>query len=337
MGELLILYGAGATGWYVLRHLRARGIEPIAIVDSDPTKWGQIFHGIEITSPHGAKRLYPNAIWIACAISRPAAPEIRDRILALEVSTKPLWEYLPVCHGVPSKDVIDTLDYLAGDDKQTRLEIYNQVRFRGCPDYAIQPDPSDVKDIYFPEFIRHLDNEHFADCGAAGGDTVAAFLTRWHSYSQITAFEPDPKNLSILRNLTWSNPHILRFEAAVSDHFHTARFQASGDYSSHLDPAGEIKVSCWHLDDLYAASDIFPTYIKLDIEGSELEALWGARRLLKKHKPVLAVCAYHTSEHLWEIPLLIYAIQPGYKLYLRRYAEGAFELVWYAVPPERVQ
>jgi hypothetical protein len=40
---------------------------------------------------------------------------------------------------------------------------------------------------------------------------------------------------------------------------------------------------------------------------------------------------------LWEIPLLIHAIQPAYSLRLRRYAEGAFELVWYAVPPERIR
>ena len=77
--------------------------------------------------------------------------------------------------------------------------------------------------------------------------------------------------------------------------------------------------------------------VKMDIEGSELEALWGARRILKEHSPVLAVCAYHTSDHLWQIPLLIHAIQPDYRLFLRRYAEGAFELVWYAVPPERVK
>jgi hypothetical protein len=74
----------------------------------------------------------------------------------------------------------------------------------------------------------------------------------------------------------------------------------------------------------------------MDIEGAELEALWGARRILEENSPVLAICAYHTSDHLWQIPLLIHAIQPDYRLFFRRYAEGAFEIVWYAVPPERV-
>ena len=80
----------------------------------------------------------------------------------------------------------------------------------------------------------------------------------------------------------------------------------------------------------------WPTFIKMDIEGSEPAALWGARRILKEHKPVLAICAYHEAEHLWTLPLLIHALQPEYKLFLRRYAEYAFELIWYAVPMERV-
>ena len=37
------------------------------------------------------------------------------------------------------------------------------------------------------------------------------------------------------------------------------------------------------------------------------------------------------------ISLLIHALQPEYKLYFRRYAEGTFELCWYAVPPERMK
>jgi hypothetical protein len=74
----------------------------------------------------------------------------------------------------------------------------------------------------------------------------------------------------------------------------------------------------------------------MDIEGYEKEALWGSRRILAEAKPVLAVCAYHKSEDLWQIPLLIHALQPEYQMFLRRYAEGAYELIWYAVPTNRI-
>ena len=52
---------------------------------------------------------------------------------------------------------------------------------------------------------------------------------------------------------------------------------------------------------------------------------------------MLAICAYHEASHLWDIPLLIYAIKPEYHLRLRRYAEGSAELVWYGIPESRVK
>lgn len=45
-----------------------------------------------------------------------------------------------------------------------------------------------------------------------------------------------------------------------------------------------------------------PTFIKMDIEGSEQEALKGCKRILKELKPKLALCVYHKPEDLFEIP-----------------------------------
>jgi hypothetical protein len=58
-------------------------------------------------------------------------------------------------------------------------------------------------------------------------------------------------------------------------------------------------------------------------------------RLMRERPPVLAVTTYHKVEHQWQIPLLIHDTQPGYKLYLRKYAEDCWETVCYAVPPWR--
>jgi len=342
--QKIVLYGAGACGGYVLRHLRAKGIEPLAIVDSDSSKWGTTMskstmrdgiEGIEIISPDVAKVLYLDAEWVACAISRPAAPEIRAQLKAMGGKTKPLWEVLPVCHGLPPKGTQKTIADLL-DDEQSLLEWCRQYEFRKNPDYDAQLPPSDIKEIYFPDFITHRDDEHFLDAGGGDGDTIKAFIERWTNYSQITAFEPDEENMAKLRESTSTNSRVLRFDKALSDHMHEEFFTANGDYSSHLGE-GQHRIQCWKLDDIYAESSRPPTYIKMDIESAEPEALWGARRILAEHKPVLAICAYHKSEHLWSIPLLIHALQPEYSLRLRRYAEGAFELVWYAVPPERVK
>jgi hypothetical protein len=73
----------------------------------------------------------------------------------------------------------------------------------------------------------------------------------------------------------------------------------------------------------------------MDIEGAEPEALTGAAATMRRSRPILAVCAYHVSEHLWTLPRLIADAVPDYRISLRRYAEECWEMVYYAVPPER--
>ena len=73
------------------------------------------------------------------------------------------------------------------------------------------------------------------------------------------------------------------------------------------------------------------TFLKLDIEGAEMEALKGARYIIKTQKPKLAICVYHKKEDITEIPMYIKHLVPEYKLYLRHYSDDAGETVLYAV------
>ena len=74
------------------------------------------------------------------------------------------------------------------------------------------------------------------------------------------------------------------------------------------------------------------TMIKMDIEGSELEALKGAKQTIQRDKPKLAICIYHKPEDIIEIPCYIKELVPRYRLYLRHYGNGDTETVLYALP-----
>ena len=336
----LVLFGAGGAGGYALKHLRSQGIEPVCFADNNDDLWSDLVKP-PIKSPHQALLAFPEATWVVTAIRRPAAVELRAQAKAMGVKTKPLWECLPVKHGLPPLGVGLWLHRLVNDSLSERM-INDQFKFRRDPDYDRQEKPSNIEDIYFEDFFTHLDDEHFVDCGAADGDTVREFLKRWEKWAWITAFEPDPQNYEkLLKSGAKGQGDISCVCAANGDYEGEVCFVPTGDYSAHI---GKTVTKPWPTTNLYTLDEWFrptpvalkPTFIKMDIEGSELEALWGARHILAEHKPILAICAYHESDHFWKIPLLLHALQPEYRFYFRRYGEGAFELVWYAVPPERI-
>ena len=79
-------------------------------------------------------------------------------------------------------------------------------------------------------------------------------------------------------------------------------------------------------------------FIKMDVEGAELEALKGAEGVIARDMPVLAISAYHRQEDL--ITLLPYISslhnqKEHYELYLRHHGVVQAELVLYAIPVER--
>jgi FkbM family methyltransferase len=325
---MIILAGAGTTGRVIARDLAAKG-EEFVFADNDESKWGSVMEGVPVFSPAHAKESFPDATWIASVV-RPERHEIIAQIAAMGVKSVPMWDFVPKRYNLPPKNVCDFIYPLLYDKKSIRFWD-DQILFRSDPEHHVQIPQSNIDHIYFEDFITPREDEHYVDCGAADGDTIRDFLKWSPKYKMISAFEPDDANFE---KLCAAAPGTDRYHAAVSDYTGYGAFTATGDYSSSLNRDGKGTVVVKSLDTALFEP---PTFIKMDIEGSELEALWGARRILKEYKPVLAVCAYHEAEHLWEIPLLIHALQPEYEFFLRRYAESTFETVWYAVPAERVR
>jgi len=60
-------------------------------------------------------------------------------------------------------------------------------------------------------------------------------------------------------------------------------------------------------------------YIKLDVEGAELETLRGAFGSIAKYKPKMAISVYHKPEDLFAIPLYISSIRDDYVYSFRNY------------------
>ena len=99
---------------------------------------------------------------------------------------------------------------------------------------------------------------------------------------------------------------------------------------------GNVVVECIPIDELVPEPPA-PTFIKMDIEGAQLDALEGARRSIQTNRPILSVCVYHKQDDLWRIPLFIDALVEEYRLFLRPHEVDGKQLVCYAVPANRLR
>ena len=70
--------------------------------------------------------------------------------------------------------------------------------------------------------------------------------------------------------------------------------------------------------------------IKMDIEGSEYQALLGGFESIKKFKPNLCISAYHKIDDFYKLTKLIKEISKEYKFYLDHYHKTCMETVLYA-------
>lgn len=105
-------------------------------------------------------------------------------------------------------------------------------------------------------------------------------------------------------------------------------FERRGDSGSVLNEDALEKVPVDTIDNVCYEDRV--TFIKMDIEGSELNALQGAINVIRRDRPRLAICIYHSFEDLYQIPLWIKDTVPEYKLYMRHHNDDATETVIYA-------
>jgi FkbM family methyltransferase len=223
------------------------------------------------------------------------------------------------------------------EDEASREEYVAQLRWMTSTEFGPLP-AHPTADTYFPEEIfRPGAEEVFVDCGAFDGDTIRAFLQRQGSrFREIVALEPDPENYAKLARYVETLPADVRRkielrQLAVGARRELVRFMAAGSVSSRVDGEGTVEVQCEPLDEILTGRS--PSYVKMDIEGAEPQALAGARQTILGHHPALAVCVYHRQEHLWEIPLHLRDLWDGYRFFLRRHGDEFGDVVCYALPP----
>jgi FkbM family methyltransferase len=342
-GARIVLFGAGRLGRKTAAALRMAGITPLAFADSDPGLQGKAIEGIRVASPlEAAKRWGAEALFVVTTF-RPDQGGVGARLAELAaLGCRHTASFLPLawkCEGILPHFGADLPSRLLGsaaelarvaclwDDEASRRTFEGELkwRLRGQFDKGADPAP----DQYFPrDILRPLADESFIDGGAYDGDTLRK--APW-PLGRVIAIEPDPASTARLRSVADKKLEV--HEVLLGRAPGVACFNGTGTMESKRSRSGSLEVPVTTIDRL--AAEARPTFIKLDVEGDELEALEGGRQTLQRAQPAVAVCLYHRPEDLWTIPLFLHETLPAHRIYLRAHAWDGFELVVYAIPEER--
>lgn len=175
------------------------------------------------------------------------------------------------------------------------------------------------------------------DGGAFRGDTAREMIDALNP-QKILAIEADPKTAEKLGVFAKQETRaaVVPVNAALWDADGTLPYAAGGSRGSGQDGRNRrsrtVAIPAVTLDTLLAHETA--EFIKLDVEGAEERAIRGGKTVILRDQPSMAVSLYHRTEDLWQLPLLIRALLPRHRLYLRRVpCIPMWDLILWAVRP----
>jgi FkbM family methyltransferase len=185
----------------------------------------------------------------------------------------------------------------------------------------------------YGDLVRPRDGGVFLDCGALYGDT--AIWAVWMGAGRVYSFEPNPEAMPYLVANTANHGRgrivTLPFGVGASNSRMSLSINPSSPGSTRvIDAGGEGDVQIVALDDWCVENDVKPDFIKMDIEGSEIDAIKGAAKTIMTRRPDLAICLYHYLSDMWEIPVVLKTLVPEYKFWCRKNYPNRYEFVLYA-------
>lgn len=335
----VVFYGCGSMFHSILDTWRTYVGTPVSwCCDSDPGKWGRTFEGIRCIPVDDLVRMKDEcAVFVTIDRSQEVFDFLRGAGFP-SVNTFYLFDLLASDYLL-SQDVSVLAGHLAatyrmlGDERSREVfrAIVERVFGHGTHVHVMAGVRDD--DQYFAPDLLHLGaDESFVDVGAFTGDTVLEFVERTGGrFREVYAFEMDARNFAELSATVDALPQRERIHAYNFGLWdaETELVYASDDSSSRIGEGaavGRVK----RLDDVLDGGRV--TFLKMDVEGAEPQALRGAAASITAWRPALAVCVYHDFRHLWEIPGYLRGLVPDYRIFLRQYTGIERETVCYALP-----
>lgn len=336
--KTLGIWGTGLAGTMIYEQLRNLGIEVQFFLDNDKNKIGTALYGIEV------RRITDIPSDSLVIIAANVMYHIHEQLKASSIDyiyIDPVWFHfldknsdVPNVYRINQEHIDDVYNML--EDDMSRKVLRNVLLHRAVHDISLIWEVYDEHQYFANDVVKKAEG-CFVDGGAFQGDTLKTFLMQIESSNyRYFAFEADNHNYELLRNYCrehmlqsvypinlamWSRKECLYFES------NDVTGDVSGKVIENKKSGSVVEIMADSIDNVLPEENI--NFIKMDIEGAEINALNGARASIVKCKPILAISAYHELEHLWEIPILIKEINKDYKIYFRHHMWNMADTVCY--------
>jgi FkbM family methyltransferase len=315
----------------------------IAVQDffaSDGFVRGHSFHGMRVMSYSEVESIYPPdgcVVLLAFGSSRPEVMALFDRVAARYPLFVP---DLPVC----GENLFDAAFFarncenfekaralFSDEDSRTLFDLVLRCKYEAA--HALFDRATSKCEAWDLLPAKHI--TAMADLGAYNGDTAREAMEKCPELAFVLAVEPDRRNFRKLSDWAANGTENCVIEChgvAISNTRGEAAFDASGNRNAGLCTGRtDATVATDTLDNLLGGRPI--DYVKFDVEGAEHAALLGAAQSIRTHRPALRVAAYHRSEDLFDLPLLLAELCPDYDFHLvRTRGYPAWDLDIVAIP-----
>lgn len=353
----LYLYGAGNMGKRLYRQLSANGISINGFIDRNPAAQPE---GIAIPtftpdSPELEAAKTSGIIILSGLFPLKVCQSIKATLSTLG------FQHIHALHEINFSRINGgSIRQILFDDNYNKLDVLGEDRPKIEQAYKLLAEESDrelflqlLKAHLTMDFTRldephdiclqylahdiseHKDYTRFVDCGGYDGDTFRQLADQVEQIDTLAAFEPQVAMYRKYAESIATHPKPPRqtflFPCGVHSETTQLRFASNDDAQSaaRVSTEGDQIIQCVAIDE--ALQGFRPTFIKMDIEGAEIDALHGARKTIESIGPGLAICVYHRFSDLWEIPCLISSMRSDYRYHLRNYNYLALETVLYAL------
>lgn len=335
----IFIWGTGNTAELYregLERLEKERLVICAYCDNNSDKWGKTFAQKPIISPDELQK-EENACVLICSPQKKVVDAVGEQLSSMGLKWYHIDEFILKNHA---KEVLECYDLL--DDEESKKVYAEVVQCRMSGTYPALSFVCDKQYFGVRPFMGKNPKEVFLDCGAFVGDSIERYLwERDGGFAKIIAFEPDSGNFKAMKKRVarlkseWNikEDKIMLFPYGVGEKSVAGKIvknDANNGLGSKIVQAGcdlDEEVQIVSLDEFVKEP---VTFLKADIESYEYKMLMGARQLILRDKPIIAVCIYHNAVDLYSIPLLLKDLLPEYKMAVRHHSVEMDDTVLYA-------